>query len=164
MTDKEIFCQDLLNHGQSASLVQVTGDTCPCMAFGHENEYSPEWHRNNGEADDCKGTGIINESLTTTSIKVFIFPVGAAVGTIQAPTEVLEAIGEVTKDDLLMYGTVNSSTGAFVDISGLSDWEDYIVYDSKYYSIESVYSLYASAEVGQWAILKRSVSGVLHTS
>ena len=90
MTDKEIFCLDLMNHGAAASLVEVTGDTCPCFAFGHPGEYSAEWHRNNPDEDDCNGTGIISESLTTTAIKAHFFPAGAAVGNRSMPKEMLE--------------------------------------------------------------------------
>ena len=54
MTDKEIFCLDLLNHGQSAQLVTIEGSTCPCLAFGHPGEYSAEYHRLYPNASDCK--------------------------------------------------------------------------------------------------------------
>ena len=164
MTDKEIFCEDLLNHGQSASLVTIAGDACPCMAFGHPGEYSAAWHRLNSEEDDCNGTGIVSEELTTTGIKAYIFPAGAAVGNRQMVQEVLEAIGEVLKDDLLLYGSANSTTGAFVSLTSVSQEEDYIIYNSKYYTVHSVYELMTDSVVGEWAILRRTVTDVLHTA
>jgi len=164
MTDKEIFCQDLLNYGTTGSLVVVAGDTCPCFAFGHADGYSAEWHRLNSDEDDCNSTGIINKVLTTTSIKAYFFPAGAAVGNRSMSKEILEAIGEVTMDDYIMFGTVKVSDGSFVDMSGLTYSKDYVIFDSKYWTIHNVYDLRTSAEVGQWIILKRSLAAAQHVA
>jgi len=137
---------------ETATLTTVTGDTCPCMEQGRKN-YSPDWHVANPGEDDCEGTGLINTSTTTINIKAVFSPVGLAGNSIPTMKEFIETIGEIQKDDLFLWGTVNTADGSFADLSGKSEYTDYITKDSKKYLIRDVSDIPAS--VGQVAHLVR---------
>jgi len=157
MTDKEIFCEDLNHFGKSATLVQVTGDACPCMTWRDSDNpsYSAEWHRLNPAAEDCNGTGLINRTTTNTTIKAYFYPPTALPNRLILTKEKIEVIGELQNDDLMLFGAVNASTGAYVDLSGLDELQDYITIDSRKYFVRHYYDLQNSDVVGQLALLRR---------
>ena len=159
MTEVERFLSWLYDYGNEASWVSVTGGTaCPCMVNRGSDvyEYSQEWHRNNPASEMCDGTGLIGRTLTTTTIKAIIHPPGVQFNSIYTPKESLTPIGELQIDDMLLWGSVNVSTGAFVDLSSMDEAKDYIVFQSKNY-ITWDWSDYfrAGVRIGQVCLLRR---------
>ena len=140
---------------ETATLTSVTGTACPCMTSRDASNpsYSEEWHRNNSGEDDCNGTGLIDTTTVTTTFKAIFSPPGLVGTTIPNGTVLLQQIGEVTDDDLFMWGAVNSSTLAAVSFDGLSEYNDYITKDSIKYAVRDVVDLPGS--VGQVAVLVR---------
>ena len=134
-------------------LTEVTGSACPCMSYKNRNSYSEEWHRQNSGETDCNGTGLISTTTTTVNFKG-IFCAPALVGRLM-PTakEFMEAIGEIQKDDMFLWGAVNSTTSAVVELAGQDEYYDYITYNSNKYIIRDVSDL--PGQVGQVAHLVR---------
>lgn len=160
MTKQTRFCMHLLRKGASATLSSVTGTQCPCMISRDADnpEYSHEWHRLYPDADDCNGTGLIDTTTTTTTIKGMVYPVQAATAAGLLSKEIMEVIGETQKDDLLWLGTANGTTGAFVDLSSYTEADDSISYESITYNIRHTFSFPwgSEANVAQAAIFKRN--------
>jgi len=153
MNDQENFCEDMLNHGEAATLVTYTGTACPCMTS--RGTYSPDWHANNPAAEACNGTGIITTTPTSTAIKAFFMPAWQAIPRL-SDLPVLAEIGELAKDtDLIMVGAVNSTTGAFVDLTGKDEYYDYVTYSSVNYLIRRAYDMNTDVTMGQIVLLKR---------
>jgi hypothetical protein len=156
MTDAERFLSWLYDFGSAATLNIVTGTACPCMVSrdSTKSEYSPEWHRNNPTALVCSGTGVITTTTTTTNIKAIIHPPGVMFNSIYAPKETLVPIGELQKDDMLFWGSVNTSTGAFVDLSGKNENKDYVTFNSINYALRDVSDVF-------WAGVRIMQAGAL---
>lgn len=138
---------------ESGVLTEVTGTACPCMSYKNRSSYSEEWHRQNPTEDDCGGTGLIDTTTTTTNFKG-IFSAPRLIGTsIPTSKEFLELIGEIQSSDMFLWGAVNSTTGAVVDLAGQNEYYDYITYDSNKYIIRDVSDL--PGQVGQVVHLVR---------
>jgi len=149
MTDRELFCRDLLTHGVSLSIVQETGGiVCPCTLT--TGEYSPEWHRNNPAEPDCEGLGRLNTETTTTPAKAFIFNY-----MLLKNFSRLEPIGTVTHKDLMMIGTARQADAEFIDLSGMNERRDYVLYQSKKYKVKQIDNLATGDTVAQFLILRR---------
>lgn len=157
MTDQEMYTIDLYHHGHDAALTQISGTTCPCMTWRDPDNpsYSAEWHRLNPTADPCNGTGLIDTTTTNTSIKAFFYPPTALPNRQILTKEMLAVIGEIAHDDLMLFGSVDATTGVLVDLTGLNEARDYITYNSQKYLARHVFSLHTNIEVGQFALLKR---------
>ena len=160
MTKQTRFCHYLLRRGTSATLSALSGTVCPCMTWrdADHSEYSREYHRLYPDADDCDGTGLISTITTSTTIKGMAYSVQSATAAGLISKEVLEKIGELQKDGLLWIGTVNATSGEFVDLSNLVEREDSITHGSTVYNLRHVFSMPwgDEADVGQIAVLKRN--------
>jgi hypothetical protein len=134
----------------SATLSVITGTTCGCWTNrdSGNSEYSKQWHIDNAGSADCLGTGLTSRTTTVTNIKGCAFPPQQ----IPKYLENLVAIGELQADDLCWIGTVNSSTGAFVELSGYHEERAFITYDSKTYVIRDVMDV---GGIGQTALFVR---------
>ena len=158
MTPQVIFCHSLLHFGQSITVKQYSGGTaCGCMTYrdSAHPEYSREWHRNNPAQTNCNGTGKIGMTLTTTSAKAHIMPLQLAINSSMIKKELLENIGEIQKEDYVLIGTANATTGTFIDLRTLNESYDYIIYDSVNYLVRHVYEYATDAVIGQMVLLKR---------
>jgi poly-D-alanine transfer protein DltD len=74
-------------------------------------------------------------------------------GNVPINKEWLSQIGEIQKTDLFVWGTANKNTAAFVDLSGYSEYNDFITYDGNKYLIRDVTDL--PSDAGQVARLVR---------
>lgn len=146
------FLSWLNRYGEAATLSVITGSACPCMSYKGRDSYSEQYHRDNPSAADCGGTGLISSTTTTTNIKAIFSPPGLVGTSIPGGREFIESIGEVQADDLLLWGTVDTSDGSFETLAGYTDYNAYITYDSKKYFIRDVSSI--PGQVGQVALLK----------
>src|SRR4030042_1522961 len=160
MTNKERFMIWLLNNklAEAATISTITGTVCPCMASRDSSNpsYSAEWHVLNPTAAACSGIGLISTTTTSINIKAVFSPLNTAGSTIPTGKEFLETIGEIQMDDLFMWGTINTDTNAFIDISGKSEYTSYITKSSIKYVIRDVSNI--PGDVGQVAHLVRRAS------
>jgi len=156
MSDAVRYMADLYRYGQSATVAVITGTVCPCMTSRDSSRpsYSAQWHRDNTAAADCLGTGYITRTTTTTTFYGLFHPVSAIGNSIPMMVERMAAVGEIDENDLMMFGAVKSDGTAF-DLSALVERKDKITYDSKTYIVRHVFDLGVSADIGQWALLKR---------
>ena len=156
MTKQQRFCKYLFRQGSDATLYSITGTQCPCMISRSavHPSYSPEWHRENSDADHCNGTGWINRTTTTIAIKA-TFTIGVQSIPELMTNELKEKIGELQDYDLVMFGQCNASTAAFVDISSYTEQDDYISFKGNNYLIRHPYDIDFGATVGQVSLLKR---------
>ena len=138
-------------------VTQVTGTACPCMTWRDTNRpsYSAEWHRLNPGSDDCNQTGLISTTTTTINIKATFIPAGLMANMSMLSKEVMSVIGELQKDDLVMFGMVNSATGVFYDISNLHEMQDKITYNGNDYVVRHYFDSGFDDIVGQVGLLKR---------
>jgi len=146
------FCRWVLLEGDSATYTAVTGDACPCMAWRSPG-YSPEWHRLNSESDACNGTGLINTSTETTSIKGFFYRTDIHYSFLTEDQKI--PIGELQDADVVLFGQVNATTGAFVDLSSANVRADKITLDSVDYEIRKILEPSITGRIGQMTTLKR---------
>ena len=156
MTNQKRFFLWLIQNdlAESATLTITSGSECPCMVSWDSNTsmYSEQWHRDNTSASDCNGTGIIHATDTDTAIRGVFAPPGLVGQSIPSGKEFLESIGEVQKDDLILWGVCNTSA---VEVS-LVDRTEYTAKITKAtvnYTIKDV-SVFASL-IGQVARLVR---------
>jgi len=126
----------------AAVYTKITGTACPCMTSRDSNNpaYSYQYHIDNSGAEDCEGTGLIDPGKTTTNtnIKAVICPPHLAGNMIPSFKEIATEVGEIQKDDLFFWGTVDTSDGSFVDMSGNDEYSAYVTYDSLKYLIRDV--------------------------
>jgi hypothetical protein len=140
---------------QSAKLYTVSGTACPCMSSGNRNSYSQNWHRLNPTAEDCNGTGKIADTTTYVNIKAVIYSAQQMPRSIHGVEKILSMIGEVNVDDMILIGTINSDTFAYVDLSATTEYANYILFNSLKYHIRNVFNI---MDVGQAARLVRAKS------
>jgi len=140
MTKQERELKHLIKRGESVTLKSVTGTACPCWTF-RGTGYSPQWHVDNSEADACNGTGLIDTTTTTINLKATLYPVEIALSGTAWPDTLKTAIGEIGDIDLVMYGSVNSDTDAFVSLQSYTQQDDYVIYNSINYIIAKVIPL-----------------------
>ena len=148
----------MLRHGDTFTAYSVTGDACPCATSRDPNhrQYSAEWHRNNPDEDDCGGSLLVNTSTTAITLKGFLIPPDLSTQAArQLPEQLKTEIGERIDADLILYGQVNTSTSVFYDISGLTEPDDKITYDSTDYVIRRVFDTKFEAIIAQVSLLKR---------
>jgi len=159
MSTQTRFLNFLLHRGTTATVNQVSGTACPCMTWRDANrpEYSAEYHRTYPAAAHCNGTGSINTSTTSTSVKLIQFSVQAMTSSGLISKETASQIGELQKTDVLVYGTVNASTGMIFDLSTLTEKEDTIRLNSVTYRVRHVWNLpfFDEEKMAQIAVLKR---------
>ncbi|MBN2410843.1 hypothetical protein JXQ31_04060 [candidate division KSB1 bacterium] len=149
MTDRELFCRDLLKHGASVSIVRETGGTiCPCTT--ETGEYSPEWHRNNPAEPDCGGLGRLNTLTTTIPAKAFVFNY-----MLLKNFKRLEPIGTIYHKDLMMIGTAKEDDATFIDLSDMDEKLDFVLYQSEKYKVRQTDQLASNDTVAQFFILRR---------
>jgi len=129
----------LLRQGEAATITSITGTVCPCDTVGVTG-YNPQYHIDFPLVEDCKGNRIIDTTTVEVSIKAKFYPAGV-VGMHDLPEDFKTAIGEKQEDHMLMYGQCNASTGAYVSVSGYSEDNDYITYNSIEYRFRKVYTL-----------------------
>jgi len=151
MTDRELFCRDLLKHGVSVTIVRETGGTdCPCISL--TGEYSPEWHRNNPTEPDCGGLGRLNTVTTTVPAKAFVFNY-----MLLKNFRRLEPIGAVCHKDLMMIGTAREADAVFIDLSDMDAKRDFVLYQSKKYKVRQMDNLTTGDTVAQFLILRQII-------
>ena len=156
MTNQKRFFLWLIQNdlAESATLTITSGSVCPCMTYFTDTpSYSAVWHRDiSPTASECNGTGIIHATYTNTKIHAVFAPPGLVGQSIPSGKEFLESIGEVQKDDLILWGVCNTSA---VEVS-LVDRTEYTAKITKAtvnYTIKDV-SVFASL-IGQVARLVR---------
>ncbi len=139
-------------HGVTANMTVITGTACPCITSRDPEHpaYSPEWHRLNPAAASCAGTGLISRTNTVTSIRAFFYEAGISGDEIRKLFKT-EVIGELSDTDLLMVGTMEATTGAFVELQR----DAVVALPRGSYRIFSVSDLMPGDLCAQWAILKR---------
>jgi hypothetical protein len=158
MTDQERFLDWINRFGDTVTMSVITGTACPCSTSRDSSnpQYSLNWHRDNPSAAACSGTLLISTTTTTTTIKAIIHPPGVFANSIYNGKEILTALGEYQKDDMVYWGGINTSTLALVDISGKNENRDYMTFNSINYSIRDVSKMYwKGSELGQVARLVR---------
>jgi hypothetical protein len=158
MTNQERILDWMNRYGDECTLSVVTGTACPCSTArdSANPQYSLNWHRDNPSSAACNGTMLITRTTTTTTIKAVIHPPSVFANSIYAPKELLTALGEYQKDDMIYWGGINTTTLAIVDISGTNENRDYLTYKTINYSIRDVSKYYwQGTEVGQVSRLVR---------
>ena len=150
------FIGACIRYGDVFTATSVTGTQCPCMISRDANNptYSPAWHVNNPDADDCSGSGLIDTTSTTINLKGFLYPT-ALLGTSQVPDTIKSVIGETANTDLIVYGQVNTDTLAFYDMSGLTEYDDTITFDSVTYVDRKTFELKIQSTIAQVSLFKR---------
>jgi len=158
MTKKERFLKYLYSKGKSITLTYYTGGSvCPCMISRDANNpaYSAQWHIDNSSAEDCNGTGYIEQTEVSTTLK----------GNIQTELQSLSnfmnrenksEIGELQKGDIVLFGQCSASDGSWFDVSNLVEDRDYFTIDSNRYFRRNTTDINFESIVGQVSILKRS--------
>jgi len=157
MTDQSVFMLDCYRLGTTATVTQVTGTVCPCKK---DRGSSFEWHRLNPSAENCNGTGLINKTTTTTSVKAFF------TNRLQSLMVFLHQykkseIGELDGADMFMFGVAKAADASYFDISGLKETGDNrankVTFNSQDYLVRHVYSIAGLNEVviGQVGLLKK---------
>jgi hypothetical protein len=139
---------------EAATLTETTGSVCPCMTSWDANNpsYSEQWHRDNPAASDCDGTGIIHATETDTAIYGVFSPPGLFGESIPKGKEDLFPIGEVQKDDLILWGVCNASKES-LDLTYKSEYVTKITKGGVDYTIKDM--SYITTEIGQVALLRR---------
>jgi hypothetical protein len=138
---------------ESATLIITTGSTCPCMtSFSDSPSYSEQWHRDNPSASDCHSTGIIHATYTRTAIYAVFSPPGLFADNIPAGKEVLQGIGELHKDDLVVWGICNASAES-VDLKYSSEYITEIAKAGVNYTLKDISGLPSS--LGQVMLLRK---------
>ena len=139
---------------EAATLVITSGSTCPCMTSWDSSNpsYSDQWHRDNTSASDCDGTGIIHATYTSTVIYGVFSPPGLFNEQIPKAKEILEGIGEVQKDDLVLWGVCDASLNE-TNLTYRSEYISKITKNSVDYTIKDMSKM--PDLIGQVAILKR---------
>ena len=140
MTSQERELKHLIKRGESVTLKSVTGTACPCWTF-RGTGYSPQWHVEHPDADDCGDTGLIDTTTTTVNLKATLYPPSVIIFGSKLSDEAKTAIGEIGDIDLVMFGSVNSDTDAFVSLQSYTQQDDYVIYNSINYIIAKVISL-----------------------
>jgi len=159
LSDQSRFLSWLNRKGEAATTTEITGTQCPCMISRDASNpsYSAQWHVDHEDAEDCGRTGIIdpNKTTTVTNIKGIFSPPGLVGSSIPGGKEFLESIGEVNRDDLILWGTVDTDTDplSFKDISGKSEYVFKITKNSIDYTVKDV--SWIPKRVGQVARLVR---------
>ena len=157
MTPKQRFMNNLLRNGQDVTVVTIAGTTCPCMSKRDSAYpvYNPAWHRDNPTAAACNGTGLISTTSTSTAAKAVIMSYQTVINSGMIKKEILDNIGEIQHDDLFLVGTVKTSDGSFIELSGMIETRDYITYNSKNYLIRHTFDYGTSSVIGHLAVLRR---------
>jgi hypothetical protein len=151
------FMTALFYQGQESTITVTSGTDCPCLLkYG---TYDPQWHVDNPLAEDCNGTGQIESQETEYTIKsVFCGIVGLQQFILQIKAT---EIGQLTKDDVLMIGTVDTSDMSFINLKTLvtdfdnAKYQIVITHNSTDWLIEHVYDIQADELVCQVAVLTR---------
>ena len=140
MTKQERELKHLIKRGESVTLKSVTGTACPCWTY-RGTGYSPQWHVEHPDADDCEDTGLIDTTTTTINLKATLYPPEITPSGIVWPDSLKTKIGEIGDIDLVMYGSVNNDTDAFVSLQSYTQQDDYVIYNSINYIIAKVIPL-----------------------
>ena len=147
----------LLNDGTACTVTTVTGTTCPCMTYrpGSGSSYSPQYHADYPAAAECNGIGLISRTTTTVNAKGLFYTIAFLGASNLLIKEQLQEIGEYNKDDLIIHGLVNTSTGAMIDISALNELRDYVTFNSINYVIRHTFRSDIDENICYVALLKR---------
>jgi len=149
----------IIRYGNTATLVYYTGDQCPCMISRDSGrpQYSAEWHENNPAPDNenCLKTGLINKTAYNLTCLGFIYLVDFKEDSRAVNKYEFKEIGLFEDCDLVAIGLVNSSTNAFVDVSGLDRQTSVLTYKNIAYNIYKVQSIYINDYEAQIAGFKR---------
>ena len=157
MTDQSTFMIDCYRFGNTATVTQVTGTACGCVA---SQGSSREWHRLHPTADDCNGTGLIDTTTTTTSVKSFFTNRLQSLMTFLNQYKKTE-IGEIDDADLFIYGVAKALDASYFDISGLKETGDNrankVTFNSQDYQVRHIYDIPGLDEtvIGQVGLLKK---------
>ena len=151
------FMTNLFYQGHDATITVVSGTACPCLLkYG---TYDPQWHVDNPDAEDCNGTGQIESEETEYDIKA-VFSGIAGLQQFLLQIKATE-IGQLTNNDMLIIGTVDTSDMSFINLKELVDDFDNAKYqitvtcDSVNWLIEHVHDIRADEIVCQVALLTR---------
>lgn len=144
--------RSMAKYGTDAVYKLTTGTVCPCMSSRDSNKpaYSPEWHRLNPTAAACNGTGLISRVVTSTNVKAFFYEVGIVGDEIKKRFDAA-VIGLLKDTDLLVIGTLVSSTGAYMAMAK----EAVFTIGGSDYQVFHISELMTGDVSAQWAILKR---------
>lgn len=157
MSHAEAFRLNLLRHGAPATVLEYTaGKTCPCMTSRDANApaYSVDWHRRNPTAEDCGGSGIIEE--TTVETAILTIPIDAmAVGSLIRESGFLSEVGKIDAGDFALYGAVKVSDGSLFSFEALSS-KNIITLLGKQYTVKKTMLIPISSVVVSLALIKRT--------
>ena len=145
---------NLPKFGMNVTFTYYTGTTCPCVAGGLNNDYSPQWHIDNQTTEDCTGIKLIDRTTHTKSLYVTANNIRALVNTLSLSNEILDAIGIIKKVDLAVIGSANSS-GEYVDVTTYDEHNSYWTINSVNYVTKRVFSQFANTYLGDLFILSR---------
>jgi hypothetical protein len=154
------FMNNLFYQGHTATITVTDGTVCPCtVKYG---TYDPQWHVDNPLAKNCNGTTEISATDTTYTVKA-VFSGIAGMQQFLGQIKAVE-IGQLTNDEILMIGTVDTSDMSFINLKNLvSDFDNAkysitITCDSVEWLIDHIYEIRADELVCQVALLKRKTS------
>jgi len=149
MTDRELFCRDLLQHGAHITIVRQTGGyECPCIT--KTGRYSLAWHRDHPAEPDCDGLERINTETVIIPARAFVFNYMLMKNFCRH-----ESLGEVHRKDMMLIGTASQADGAFIDLGDMHEKRDRIVYENEHYKVKQYEALCTDAPVAQFVILRQ---------
>ena len=149
MTDRELFCRDLLQHGAHITIVRQSGGTvCPCTA--KTGQYSPAWHRNHPAEPDCGGLERLNTVTVTIPARAFVFNY-----TLMKNFCRHEIIGQVNRKDMMLIGTAAQADGGFIDLGDMDEKRDVVIYNNERFKVRQYVALSTDGPVAQFVILRQ---------
>lgn len=157
MSHFEAFLLNLMRHGVPATVLEYTaGKVCPCMTSRDTGApaYSADWHRRNPTAEDCGGSGTIEETTVGTSI--LTMPIDAmAVGNSVRESGFFAEIGKVDSGDFALYGAVKASDGSLFSFEALTS-KNVITLLGNQYTVKKTMRIPISGVVVSLALVKKT--------
>ena len=154
MSNRDKYLDWLLSerHGLASvmTITSKTGTACPCLSVN--GSYSPQYHADHPEIENCQGRTIISVTTSIITIKAVVYNPALARSLAINIENIKAAIGEIVKGDMILIGSVNLSTGAYIDLSGYVEANDKITIGSTDYAIKKTINL--PGDVAQLALLR----------
>jgi len=143
---------NLVKFGLPVTFTYYTGTACPCLAS--RGSYSPQWHIDNPEAEDCLGTELIARTTNTKSLYVTANDIRALTNTVGISAEILDAIGILKKVDLAVIGSADSN-GDYVDVTSYNEQNSYWTINDIQYVTKRVFSQFSNVFEGDLFLVSR---------
>lgn len=132
--DQQQIFSVIASQGSTIVLNSKTGDVCPCMNSGDGDRvgYSAEWHRLNPTQENCNGSGIIDADAENINCSTILY---GYTDVRNAAEELKSIIGEIQQDDLFIIGLLDQSDWSEINMSTISEQDDYFTYNGNTYSL-----------------------------